>query len=411
MYPQLPEKNIQDIALDFLKRRYRKYSSNGKVAADGQQLNRRNRKEADGLIAFHQGRTEIFTASLEVKKDLSSPAINLVFDEGRGNTLAIIGAGVVYIALITYIHLYFSPQTFDSLWGWASYLLLLSFFFPLRAWIRRLSHPWLKNIGALQQLAQYPGNECWLAIGYYEKSFRHPKLLLLEKWCRRKGVGLLLVRPYSRRQVRVQINPGYKDSPTSASFLDHYYLQAKKFRQQIESKSHNPLHPLFRTPGQWAFRFKFYISPVMLALTLIPFLGKYKGTVPSFASRAAPSVHEALPSNVAPPNETESKHENTIPCSPLPFRGERFLLADSMHKSLQEAEKRVAHLRDFQLQAGYFWLPCIQSNKTAAAYCVYAGQPYTQHQKAIYELKAYRFNLLRKGLEEIQQPFVLEARQ
>lgn len=414
MYPQLPEFDIQEIALAYLEKYYRKYSSNGKVAVDRQQYNRRNGKEADGLIAFHQGQRKIITVSLEVKKDISSPALNLAFDERKGNLFALIGAGIAYIALITYLHLNFGLGNFDTLAAWASYLLLLSFFFPLRDIIRRLSFPWAKNIGALQQLTQYPGNECWLAFGYYEPSERHEKLQLVRRWCEKKGVGLLLVRPYGQQKVKILNYPRYKVSPAGASILDRYYSNADSFRKKIISRVHSPLQILWRTRGQWRYRLKVCGYAILFVFGILPFMEDLHYSAQSFGMENAP------PGMITPYQETartdsqsqekkEAAPQEPRPCTPPSFRGERYLLADSMHKSLEEAEERVALLRDFQFKAGYFWLPCIQSDKTTAAYCVYAGQPFSKYKKAAYALDAYRFQLMAKGIVEVEEPFVLKA--
>lgn len=414
MYLQLSEFDIQGIALEFLEKYYRKYSSNGKVAVDRQQYNRRNGKEADGLIAFHQGQRKIITVSLEVKKDISSPALNLAFDESKGNLFALIGAGIAYITLITYLHLNFGLGNFDTLAAWASYLLLLSFFFPLRDIIRRFSFPWAKNIGALQQLTQYPGNECWLAFGYYEPSERHEKLQLVRRWCEKKGVGLLLVRPYGQQKVKILNYPGYKVSPAGASVLDYYYRNADSFRKKIISRAHSPLQIFWRTRGQWRYRLKICGYATLFVFGILPFMGDFHYPAQGF-SIENPPLGMMIPyqETAGTGNESQEKKEATPqeppPCAPPSFRGERYLLIDSMHKSLEEAEKRVALLRDFQFQAGYFWLPCIQSDKTTTAYCVYTGQAFTKHKKAAYALDTYRFHLLAKGIEEVEEPFLLKA--
>ncbi len=200
---RLVEQTVQEVAQKYLQKHYR-FRARGKVFS---QLELRTKKQfggkrADGFLAFRHWIWGVYTVSMEAKSYKTLPAIRPYFDKKKF-VWACAKAGLVFSIVTGAIAFLFTLED-----GFVQYLLPLVMFLIGALAYGVLSYNSFRNykMPVIDQLAQYPANEQWLAFSSDSlRDISLKKLETLKALCHRKGVGLLLVR--SRNKIEVAVKP------------------------------------------------------------------------------------------------------------------------------------------------------------------------------------------------------------
>ncbi|MEM1322583.1 MAG: hypothetical protein AAGG75_20125 [Bacteroidota bacterium] len=221
----MPEFKVRLAAVDYLRKRYQARARRGRVywQEEARTQRRYGGKRADGLVVFRHLLWGTYVVSMEAKSFRTLSAIKPRGDLGQllGNALK---AGLVFCLLSgAYAALFKMDDGF------------IQFFLPLHAFLigailySILTYKSTRHrvMGVIRQLRQYPANEQWLAFSRDSlKALSRRQRQQLERICRYKGVGLLLVS--SARSVEVRVKPR-RQWKWWGGFLC-YYSNAKKIR-------------------------------------------------------------------------------------------------------------------------------------------------------------------------------------
>lgn len=171
-------------------------------------------KRADVFLAFMRARKRPYIVVIEAKSRTTIHQLKL-----KENPKRIRWAGrILTIALIVSLSAILGYQWyFNAL----NTLLLLGVFITgsslIAAGMRRLELNVLSSIGAIQQLARYPANEKWIAIG--EDSIIKPtEYHRLRKQCKKSGIGLIIVSQTGSLRIRETPSPRHAFN----NYLDKY---------------------------------------------------------------------------------------------------------------------------------------------------------------------------------------------
>lgn len=227
---KLTEKVVQDTAQAFLYQWYRKRARRGRIFSRTEVRTRRKYggKRADGLLAFRHFLWGMTVVSMEAKSYKTLAAMKPFRDD---NILLLnsLKAGM-WICLLSGAFLAFYRMQ-D---GFMQFLLPVNTFV-----IAALLYGFLTRNSArhkvadvLNQLAEYPANERWLAFS--EDSLHdlpRKKRRLLGKICRTHGIGIVVVK---RKGNAYAWYKARRERKWFGDFLK-YYSNEKKIREAIES--------------------------------------------------------------------------------------------------------------------------------------------------------------------------------
>jgi hypothetical protein len=225
----LSEKIVQDTAQEFLYSWYRKKARKGLVFSRTEVRTRQKfgGKRADGLLAFQHYFWGTYVISMEAKsfKTLSS------MKPRRDDNLLLWNSFKAGLKFCVLSGMFFMLYRMDD--GFLQFILPLNMlvcgaiiygFFTLNSYRH-------KTVSVIRQLAQYPANERWLAFSKDSLDLlEKDKLKALDKICKFKGIGIIIVSKKGKAKVRRSASMQWK---WFGDFLS-YYSHEKRIRKAIE---------------------------------------------------------------------------------------------------------------------------------------------------------------------------------
>ncbi|MCR9098874.1 MAG: hypothetical protein NXI25_02910 [bacterium] len=401
MTPQLSfsEAFVQEQAINYLKRYYESRSSNGKVYAGSEAFTQNRAYRADGLIVFHQRPSKIITVSLEVKRDLGKGDLNKSIDYSRARRIAFAASFLLGLLASVLLFRLWSPMLLEPLWYVAHLGTTAVFASILYEMLKQKKLFFTQRIRALQQLANYPANERWLAFAYDSRIHSRDKLKQVILACGQEGAGLILIRPDKGWQIEEWVGPKYHNG--SGKQILKKYLEESSIAQHIQSRQHRPVWWLRKTPAQKKYYFRIILFVSLIFTVALLILGTQKQS-----RRHLPSVvtYETVPSVTqqdAPAPESSSRETTPAPptitadttCT-LPTQG--YLILEGQFQSYHEASQRATKLNGLQLaESQPLWLPC--TGATEPLWTIQIGSPVHSKSEAMRQLDYYEKNLSRAG--------------
>jgi hypothetical protein len=224
----LSEKVVQETAQAFLYHRYRKKARRGKIFSKMEVRTRRQYggKRADGLLAFHHYIWGAYAVSMEAKSLKTLASMKPV----RSSNLLLWNSFKAGLICCILSGMFFAIYRLDD--GFMQILLPLNTlvcsaiiygFFTSNSYRH-------KTVNVIKQLAQYPANERWLAFsGDSLKSLSKDQLRKLDKICKYKGIGIIVVNKNDRAEVYRSACMQWK---WFGDFIK-YYSSEKRIREAI----------------------------------------------------------------------------------------------------------------------------------------------------------------------------------
>ncbi len=228
MPSSLTEKQVQSLALAYLKKRYRKRCWPRPVFAREEVRTRKRYggRRADGLLAFRHWVWGTYVVSLEAKSIKTLGALRPKFEEGRflwnclkfgAMACLLSGAFMALFKLDDGLYQFFFPLNVFLLTG------MLYGLFTFSSYRHR-------QLDVIRQLERYPANEQWLAFS--EGSFtamKTEKQKQLLAICTARGIGVLIVQKNKTVKRKKRTKRRWK---WSGDFLK-YYSQQKEIGEVI----------------------------------------------------------------------------------------------------------------------------------------------------------------------------------
>ncbi len=226
---KLSEKTVQDTAQIFLYQKYSKRARSGRLFSRTEVRTRQKfgGKRADGLLAFQHYFWGTYVVSMEAKsfKTLSS------IKPRRDANLLIWNSFKAGLKFCIITGMFFALYRLDD--GFLQYILPLNMlvcgaliygFFTVHSYRHQ-------TVKVINQLAQYPANERWLAFSKDSlDKLEKDKLRALDKICKNKGIGIVVVSQKGRAKIRRSASMKWK---WFGDFLT-YYSHEKKIREAIQ---------------------------------------------------------------------------------------------------------------------------------------------------------------------------------
>ena len=197
---KLLEKTVQEKAHHFLRKRYKSKARKGRIFA---QLEVRTRlkyggKRADGVLAFQHWLFGPYVVSMEAKSTKTLSAIKPYRSDWQLVRNSIWMGFLICVTTGAFFALFKMND------GQFQFLIPLNFMVigGLVYGAVTVSSSKHKRMDVIKQLNQYPANEKWLAFSKDSVfEMNHSKRRKLLNICRRKGVGLLLVKKRGAPEV------------------------------------------------------------------------------------------------------------------------------------------------------------------------------------------------------------------
>ncbi len=227
--PQLSEQTVQRRALQFLKEWYRKKARKGKMYLQAEVRTRLDYggKRADGLLAFQHFWWGTTVVSMEAKSMKTLAAMKTQFDLSVFLLNCLRAGGLFCILSGCFFALFWMDDP------------MMRIFLPLNAFIVGAAAYGLLTFGSyrhkvapvLNQLAEYPANERWLAFSRDSwRKLNREKRRELTKLCKAHRIGILLIDSGKRVLVWQRARRKRK---LWGDFLK-YYSNGSRIRQAIE---------------------------------------------------------------------------------------------------------------------------------------------------------------------------------
>lgn len=226
--PRLAETTVQKVALEYLRKRYRRRSLWSKTFAEIEVRTKKKfgNKRADGLLAYKHWLFGNYVVSMEAKSFKTLPAMKPYRDDWQF-VRNCIWAGLVICILSGAF--FWGYRISDGLW---------QFLLPFNAFLggailygaitfRHFTH---KRVDVIDQLQQYPANEQWLAFSQDSiDAMAYVKVKKLKVMARNQRIGILIVK--NKKEVKLLIKPKFRWS-WGKDFLK-YYSKEKEIRKII----------------------------------------------------------------------------------------------------------------------------------------------------------------------------------
>ncbi|MFT5384636.1 MAG: hypothetical protein ACI81W_002037 [Saprospiraceae bacterium] len=224
----LSEKVVQETAQAFLYHRYRKKARGGKIFSKMEARTRREYggKRADGLLAFQHYIWGAYAVSMEAKSFKTLAAMKPT----RNDNLLLWNSFKAGLICCIMSGMFFAIYRLND--GFMQILLPLNTlvcaaiiygFFTSNSYRH-------KTVNVIRQLAQYPANERWLAFsGDSLKLLSKDQLYKLDKICKYKGIGIVIVNKKDRAEVYRSASMQWK---WFGDFIK-YYSSEKRIREII----------------------------------------------------------------------------------------------------------------------------------------------------------------------------------
>ena len=384
MADTLPERFIQDAVAERLNARYYRrrpaYVSTEVYTS---------LKRADVLLAFMRAPGRPYVVVVEAKSRTTIHQLRL-----RNNpSLAAWTGRLLALSLIVGLSLFLGYEWYFNAWNT---LLLLAVFLlgsaAITALVNQLGLNFVRSVGAIKQLGQYPANESWIAVGT-DTFARAEEARVLHQQCRKAGVGLIVVNPAGKLSLRVIPRPRH----TFNDYLSRYGKRQSILAEINRNPDYGPTRPERRQN-----RRRFLNIAVLLALVgtlvLLGYEQRYGPVVPDpFTDPRYDSPEDltiggndfspAAPPAVLPPD-----------CPAVPLNEERFVVVDAVLPR-EEANVRLgvlsaAGMRGHELLHG----GCLDGAGATDLLVVYTGKVYANGPRAEETARAYRGLLGKLGV-------------
>jgi len=406
----LSEKFIQDKAIKYLAKYYKRSSANGKVFAQAE-VRTLEKKRADGLIAWRQLSGGVGVASMEAKSAKTLSALVKQIDEGKIKKDST-WLTVVLVFMAAYIlwdrglRAYFDPFWVLVLYG--ALFLLLPY---IQRMLQGIRLPFHQRFAVLAQLQQYPSNEPWVAIG--TDSVNSKQYDLLKRACRKKRLGLLLVQKNGR--VSMETRPRYSFAFPKKDFLV-YYEKGSDIRKGVKKGVNWKIWTILGTSSQ----LRSSVSHFGLALagflaiyaainfdlsTTEPREEKKEEISQPATKKDAFDFLDTLRDQIKPQPDRDEL-ASKIDCNES-ILGPKYIIQDRLFDEEKRAVERVATLKAAGFEdSNYLWLPCYENELGIASFCVYPYFPRTSQENALDQLRSYLEIGKEKGLS-VEKPRIL----
>lgn len=407
----LSEKFIQDKAIKYLAKYYKRSSANGKVFAQAE-VRTREKKRADGLIAWRQLSGGVGVASMEAKSAKTLSALVKQIDEGKIKKDST-WLTVVLVFLAAYIlwdqglRAYFDPFWVLVLYG------VLFFLLPyIQRMLQGIRLPFHQRFAVLAQLQQYPSNEPWVAIG--TDSVNSKQYELLKRACRKKRLGLLLVQKSGR--VTKETSPRYSFAFPKKDFLV-YYEKGAEIRKGVKKGSNWKIWTILGTSAQLRSTVSHF------GLALAGFIAIYAAINFDLSTNTSAKEKQEETQEVPPnkdafdfldtlrdkmkPETDTAQAQAEVDCDES-ILGPKYIIQDRLFDNKRAAQQRVATLKAAGFEdSDYLWLPCYENEIGATSYCVYPYFPRTSQENALEQLRDYLSIGMEKDLSVEQAQILL----
>lgn len=394
----LSEKFIQNAVAEFLNRRYYRRKPVYVATEAYTRL-----KRADVFLAFMRARKRPYVVVVEAKSRNTIHQLKL-----KDNPDRIRWAGrLVSLALIIGLSALLGYQWYFN----ALNTVLLIGVFIFGSWligsvIGRLELSFLGSIGAIEQLARYPANEKWIAIG--EDSITKPaEYLQLRRQCRRSGIGLIVVSSGKKLKLREIPSPRH----TFNNYLNKYGKEATILKTIDNNPDYGATPPERR-------KFRRQMLNGLLLVASVSFLGllayeeSYGPVVPdpfedgylneAAAPQIPPLAEAASDSSLFTPGAAAGAMETMeaeAGCNNFGVSARSFIVVDALLNE-RRAANRLADLAAAGI-TGMQAVPtaCLNSWPAAGRQAIYTGEIYPNRPAAKAAAREYRALLEASGLE------------
>jgi len=220
------ERKVQERALQYLRKRYKRKARKGQLFAKMEVRTRRKygSKRADGVLAFQHWLFGPYVVSMEAKSIKTLQAIKPYISKSRWWRNVLWSGLLICVASGAFFALFKMEDD------------LLQFLLPLNVFViggliygvLTLENGDHKKMKVIHQLKQYPANEKWLAFSKEsvdQLDYRQRKNLI--RICRRNGVGLILVKKWGAPEVWTKPSMKWK---WFGDYLS-YYSREKEMRR------------------------------------------------------------------------------------------------------------------------------------------------------------------------------------
>lgn len=356
-------------------------------------------KRADVFLAFMRARKRPYVIVIEAKSRATIHQLKLKENPDRVRwfgRFVTVGLIVGLSAVLGYQWYFNALNT----------LLLLGLFvfgsWLLSAAIRGLELNFLGSIGAIEQLARYPANEKWIAIG--EDSIVKPEeYQQLRRQCRKSGVGLIVVTGSGKLRLKEIPRPRH----TFNNHLDSYGKEATIMKAIDKRPDYGPTPPERR-------KFRRQLLNGLLLLASVGFLGlityeeNYGPVVPDpFEESYVPAdggnedVAEIIPDSTTENNTGAAAGTVEVEeagCNGFVVTSRSFIVVDGLLND-RKAKARLTQLSAAGI-SGIVTVPtdCLNSWPAAGRQALYTGTVYPDRPAAKAAASTYRDLLEEKGV-------------
>jgi len=407
MSNRLREKYIQEVALEYLEKRYRKFSYNGQIKAL-KEAHTIGGKRADGIIVWKKSPKEVRLVSMEAKS--ASTISNLLkrWDQEKLSNWSLIASeGVILVGFCLLYHFAHLRVPLDISILLLLFLTLHLLLKPIRVLLQSQFAHLFQTASVFEQAALYPGNEVWIAIGKDTfKQKRIERLNYLKTHCKKKGFGLLEIG--HQEVTTILLHPQFKPAYRVGDYLT-YYKKETPIRQEISVATRKLGLPFYVSRAERRYYFNsFGTSCICVSLLLLlnfPITHKKFGSPPSQTELlytyeesdpipTSTTTYQEIATSL--PSFTEEEQPSYATCY-FPYEGYKYLIKDRIVATERAAQERLEELRQLNIPgSNYFFIPCSNMNQPTSQWIVYAYPPRSDYQKALNNLERYEWILQQK---------------
>lgn len=355
-------------------------------------------KRADVFIAFMRARKRPYVVVIEAKSRTTIHQLKLKEDPDRvrwAGRLVTIGLIVLLSATLGYQWYFNALNT-----------LLLLGLFVFGSWLISSVMQWLElsalgSVGAIEQLARYPANEKWIAIG--EDSIVKPEeYRQLRRQCRKNGVGLILITTSGKLRLKEIPRPRH----TFNNYLSSYGKEAHIYKAIEKKPDYGPTPPERRKFRRQLLNGGLLVAAVSF-LSLITYEENYGPVVPDPFEDTYNFTPDTLAEVLQHPTEVTEQEEGAAAgaetveeagCSTLTVDKRSFIVVDGLLNE-RKAANRLRELTAAGI-TGMRSVPteCLNSWPAAGRSAIYTGRIYPNRPAAKSAATKYRALLEEKGL-------------
>ncbi|MEO0734316.1 MAG: hypothetical protein AAFZ52_15880 [Bacteroidota bacterium] len=254
----------------------------------------------------------------------------------------------------------------------------------LTALARRLDLSLHKSVGVIEQLARYPANEQWIAVG--EDTFAKPaEYRTLRRQCRKNGLGLIVVTARGKLRLKEIPTPRH----TFNNYLDRYGKEAT-IRKHIERRPDYGATPAERAKTRRQLLNAGVLLGIVGLLGLIGYEERYRPVVPD------PFTEDGW---VADTLTVPEVPVSLLDCGGFVIEKRSFIVVDDLLKE-EKARLRLGELvaNNFS-EARMVPTECLNSWPAGGRQAVWLGEVWSDRPAARAALERYRERLARTGME------------